>query len=178
MIKIKNRPITLIILDGWGVAPAAPGNAITQAKLPNFNKYVSTYPALNLTASGDAVGLSWGEMGNSEVGHMNLGSGLIFYQNLPRINKTITDGTFFQNEAFLKAINHVKKHKSKLHLMGLVSSGGVHSHIEHLEALLDLAKREQVKNVYVHAFLDGRDTIYNSGKGFIQELINKINEMI
>jgi len=177
MIKIKNRPVTLIILDGWGVAPAAPGNAITQAKLPNFNKYVSTYPALTLTASGDAVGLSWGEMGNSEVGHMNLGSGLIFYQNLPRISKTITDGTFFQNEAFLKAINHAKKHKSKLHLMGLVSSGGVHSHIEHLEALLDLAKKEQVKNVYVHAFLDGRDTIYNSGKGFIQELINKIKEL-
>ena len=174
MSKLKNKPVALIILDGWGIAPAAPGNAISQAKLPNINKYISTYPAMTLTAAGDSVGLAWGEMGNSEVGHTNIGSGLIFYQNLPRIGKAIIDNTFFANQAFLKAINHVKKHKSKLHLLGLVSSGGVHSHIDHLYALLELAKKEQVKEVYIHAILDGRDTIYNTGKGFIQELLAKI----
>lgn len=176
-MKTKNRPVVLIILDGWGIAPPAPSNAISQAKTPNLDKYITTYPAMTLVASGDSVGLSWGEMGTSEVGHTNIGAGTIFYQSLPRISKTIADGTFFENPAFLQAISHTKKYKSKLHLMGLVSSGGVHSHIEHLYALLELAKKQEVKEVYIHVFLDGRDTIYNSGKGFIQELQQKIKDL-
>ncbi|MCX6742794.1 MAG: hypothetical protein NT116_01000, partial [Candidatus Parcubacteria bacterium] len=170
MPKSKYKPVILAILDGWGVAPDSPGNAITRAKLPNYKKYISTYPAMTLMASGDSVGLPWGEIGNSEVGHTNLGSGFIFYQTCPRITKTISDGSFYKNEAFLKAIEHAKKNKSKLHLMGLISSGGVHSHIEHLYALLELAKKEKIKQVYIHGFMDGRDTIYNSGKKFIEEL--------
>ncbi|MCX6739705.1 MAG: 2,3-bisphosphoglycerate-independent phosphoglycerate mutase, partial [Candidatus Parcubacteria bacterium] len=177
MTEIKYKPVILLILDGWGVAPESPGNAIFRAKIPNYKKYITTYPALTLTASGEAVGLMWGEIGNSEVGHTNLGAGFIFYQNCPRITKTIDDGSFYKNEAFLKAMEHVKKNKSKLHLMGLLSSGGIHSHTEHLYALLKLAKKEKVKQVYIHAFMDGRDTIYNSGKGFMQELLAKIEEI-
>jgi 2,3-bisphosphoglycerate-independent phosphoglycerate mutase len=177
MAKSKHQTVVLAILDGWGVAPPAPGNAISSAQTPNLNKYISTYPVMTLNASGDAVGLSWGEMGNSEVGHMNLGSGIIFYQSLPRITKTIIDGTFFENPAFLKAIDHVKKQKSKLHLLGLVSSGGVHAHTEHLFALLELAKKQGLKEVYIHAILDGRDTIYNTGKGFMEELLKKIKKI-
>jgi len=176
-MKIKHRPVVLVILDGWGVAPAAPGNAIAQAKTPNFEKYVATYPAMILVASGDAVGLSWGEMGTSEVGHTNLGSGTIFYQSLPRISKAIIDGTFFDNPAFLNAAKHVKKYKSKLHILGLVSNGGVHSHIEHLFGLLEFAKRQEIKEVYIHVILDGRDSIFNSGLGFVKELLAKIKEL-
>jgi 2,3-bisphosphoglycerate-independent phosphoglycerate mutase len=177
MPKIKYRPIVLIILDGWGVAADSPGNAIAKAKTPNIDKYIKTYPAMTLVAAGESVGLSWGEMGNSEVGHTNLGSGMIFYQSLPRISKSITDKSFFSNQAFIKAIDHVKKNRSKLHLIGLVSSGGVHSHIEHLYALLELAKQQKVKEVYIHAILDGRDTIFNTAKGFITELEAKIKEI-
>lgn len=177
MPKSKYKPVILVILDGWGVAPPSPGNAISRAKLPNFQKYIATYPALTLSASGNSVGLMWGEIGNSEVGHTNLGAGFIFYQTCPRINKTISDGSFFKNEAFLKAIDHVKKNKSRLHLIGMISSGGVHSHIDHLYALLQLAKKEKVKEVYIHAILDGRDTIYNTGKGFMEELLGKIKEI-
>lgn len=176
MAKAKNRTVVLVILDGWGIAPPAPGNAITQSNTPNLNKYISTYPAMTLNAASDAVGLSWGEMGNSEVGHMNIGAGFIFYQNLPRISKTIADGTFFANPAFSKAIDHVKKHKSKLHLLGLISSGGVHAHIEHLYALLELAKKQGLNEVYIHAILDGRDAIYNTGKGFMEELLKQIKK--
>src|SRR4030043_46391 len=174
MSKLENKPVVLVILDGWGIAPDSPGNAITKSKTPNIDKYITTYPAMTLVAAGEAVGLSWGEMGNSEVGHTNIGSGLIFYQNLPRISKSIEDKTFFDNEAFLQAIKHVNKNKSKLHLMGLVSSGGVHSHNEHLYALIELAKKHKIKKVYIQAILDGRDTIYNTGEGFIDELQNKI----
>jgi len=177
MAKIKFKPVVLIILDGWGIAALAPGNAIAKAKTPNLDKYIKTYPAMTLVASGESVGLSWGEMGNSEVGHTNIGSGMVFYQNLPRISKTISDKTFFTNSAFLKATGHVKKYGSKLHLIGLVSSGGVHSHIEHLYALLELAKQQKGKEVYIHAILDGRDTIYNTAKGFIEELSRKIKEL-
>lgn len=177
MAKLKNKPVVLVILDGWGIAPDAPGNAITQAKTPNLDKYITTYPALTLVASGDSVGLSWGEMGNSEVGHINIGAGQIFYQNLPLITKAIQDETFFDNQAFLDTIKHVKKHRSKLHIMGLLSSGGVHAHIEHLYGLLELAKRQKVKEVYIHAILDGRDMIYNTGKGFVEELQEKIKEL-
>ncbi|MDD5341048.1 MAG: 2,3-bisphosphoglycerate-independent phosphoglycerate mutase [Patescibacteria group bacterium] len=177
MTKLKNKPVALLILDGFGIAPPAPGNAISQAKKPNIDKYIATYPSMALVASGDSVGLSWGEMGTSEIGHQNIGSGMIVYQWLPRINKAISDGTFLKNEAFLKAAAHVKKNKSKLHLFGLVSSGGVHSHIDHLYSLLQFASRQKINEVYIHVILDGRDSIYNTGKGFVEELLNKIKEL-
>lgn len=165
-----------MILDGWGVAPASRTNAISLAKTPTLENLVKTYPAMTLQASGEAVGLSWGEMGNSEVGHLNLGSGKLVYQNLPKIDKAVSDGSFFENEKFLAAVDHAKKNRSSLHLMGLVSSGGVHSSIEHLYALLELCAKEKVKNVFVHAFLDGRDMPYNSGVDFISKLQQKMSE--
>lgn len=171
------KPIVLIILDGWGVAPASEGNGVSLAKTPNFDKYVASYPAMTLLASGEAVGLSWGEIGNSEVGHLNLGVGKIFYQNLPRIDRAIDNGEFFDIQAFNNAIEHAKKNNSKLHLMGLVSEGKVHAMSTHCFALLELAKRKKIKNVFVHAFLDGRDSSYNGGQGFITDLENKIKEI-
>ncbi len=173
----NRKPVMLIILDGWGVAPHSEGNGVSLAKTSNINKYIESYPAMTLLASGEAVGLSWGEMGNSEVGHLNLGVGKIFYQNLPRIDKDIDGGGFFENAAFLEAFDHVKKHNSKLHLVGLVSEGKVHAMNSHCYALLDLAKRNKVKDVFVHAFLDGRDSPYNSGKGFIEDLQKEIKKI-
>ncbi|MBU1132620.1 2,3-bisphosphoglycerate-independent phosphoglycerate mutase [Patescibacteria group bacterium] len=170
-------PVILIILDGWGIAAASEGNGITLAKTPNFNKYVAGYPAMTLLSSGQSVGLSWGEMGNSEVGHLNLGAGKIFYQNLPRIDKSIEDGSLFENKALSDAVAHVKQNGSKLHLMGLVGEGNVHGMSRHCVALLEFAARNKMKDVYLHAFLDGRDTIYNSGKGFVEELEQKIKEI-
>ncbi len=171
------KPVILIVLDGWGIAPASEGNGVTLAKTPNFIKYVAGYPAMTLLASGEAVGLSWGEMGNSEVGHLNLGVGKVFYQNLPRIDKAIEDGSFSQNKVLLEALEHVKKHNSKLHLLGLTSEGKVHSMINHCYALLELAKKEKVDEVYIHAILDGRDSPYNSGKLFVDELEAKIKKI-
>lgn len=175
--KNRPRPVVLAILDGWGVAPAGEGNAITLAKTPNINKYLRDFPAMTLYASGNEVGLSFGEMGNSEVGHLNIGAGRVYYQTLPRINLEITSGAFFENPAFLKAIEHVKKNKSKLHLLGLVSPGNVHASDRHCYELLTLAKKQKVKEVFVHAFLDGRDAIYNSGIDFIRNLQAKIKEI-
>ena len=166
----RPRPVVLIVLDGFGLAPPPRANAISLAKTPNFDKYMTNYPVMPLAASGEAVGLTWGEIGNSEVGHLSLGSGKICYQNLPRITKSISDGDFFDNDAFVKACQHVKEKGSALHLMGLVSSGGVHSFNEHLYALVELAKKEKVERVYIHTFLDGRDTPYNSGINFISKL--------
>jgi 2,3-bisphosphoglycerate-independent phosphoglycerate mutase len=170
-------PIALIILDGWGIAPASRGNGISLAKTPNFNKYITTYFSAVLQASGEAVGLPYGEVGNSEVGHLNLGAGKIIFQNLPRINKSILNGSFFKNKIFLEAFSHIKKNNSSLHLLGLVSNGGAHSFNEHLFALLELAKKEKLDRVFIHAFLDGRDTSYNSGLDFIKELEEKINQI-
>jgi 2,3-bisphosphoglycerate-independent phosphoglycerate mutase len=175
--KERPKPVVLIILDGWGVAPPAKSNAITSAKPSTFENLVKTYPSMTLQASGEAVGLSWGEIGNSEVGHLNLGSGKLIYQNMPRINKSVSDGSFYNNEKFLEAIANCKKNNSKLHLMGLISSGGVHSHIEHLFALLELCKREKLSNVFIHGFLDGRDMPYNSGIDFVEKIENKIKEL-
>ncbi len=135
------------------------------------------YPTVALQASGEAVGLPWGEMGNSEVGHLNLGAGKIIYQSLPRISRSISDGSFFTNAAFRKALKHVKKDDSKLHLLGMVSNGGVHSSIDHLFALLELAKKENIKDVYIHVILDGRDTTRDSGATFVQKLLDKIKEV-
>ncbi|MBU1146287.1 2,3-bisphosphoglycerate-independent phosphoglycerate mutase [Patescibacteria group bacterium] len=172
----RPKPVVLAILDGWGIAPGGKGNAIFDAKTPNVDKLIATYPAMTLRASGDEVGLSWGEMGTSEVGHLNLGTGKIFYQTLPRINKAINDGSFFKKKVLLDAAAHVKKNKSSLHLMGLVSTGRVHTTIDHLYAILKFAKQQKIKNVYIHCFLDGRDTIYNSGVDFIKKLQEKIKE--
>ena len=131
----RPRPVVLVILDGFGIAPPSRANAISLAKTPNFDTYSQNYPIMPLSSSGEAVGLSWGEMGNSQVGHLSLGSGVIPYQNLPRITKAITDGDFYENEAFIKACENAKKDEKALHLIGLVSSGGVHSYNEHLYAL-------------------------------------------
>src|SRR3989344_3242936 len=175
---MKYKPVVLIIMDGWGVAPSGDGNAITKAQTPNFTKLLKNYPTMTIHASGNEVGLMFGEMGNSEVGHLNIGSGRVYYQSCPRINQDIASGAFFTNPAFLSAIEKVKKNKSKLHLVGLVSSGNVHASNAHLYALLELCKKEKLtKNVFVHAILDGRDALYNSGKEFILELQQKISEL-
>ena len=173
----RPRPVVLVILDGFGIAPPSRANAISLAKTPNFDKYSQNYPIMPIAASGEAVGLSWGEMGNSQVGHLSLGSGLIPYQNLPRITKSITDGDFYKKEAFIKACDNAKKDEKALHLIGLVSSGGVHSYNEHLYALLELAHQQKVERVYVHAFLDGRDVPYTSGINFISKLQEKLKKI-
>ncbi len=173
---MRPKPIVLMVLDGFGVAPPTDGNAVTEAKMPNFRKYVESYPAMTVLASGSAVGLSWGEMGNSEVGHLTIGAGRIFFQSLPRISFSIENGEFFSNKAFLDAIEHCRKNKSDLHLMGLISPGNVHASDAHCHAFLDLCARQKFDRVFVHAFLDGRDAIYNSGIGFIQELEAKMKE--
>lgn len=172
----RPKPVVLAILDGWGITQPYSGNAVSLADTANFDNLVSKYPAMVLSASGEAVGLPWGESGNSEVGHLNMGLGRIVYQDLPLINKSISDNTFYNNQAFNNAIEHVQKNKSSLHLFGLVSNGGVHSSIEHLQALIVLAKDKGVKNVYIHAILDGRDAPFNSGINFIKELERFINE--
>ncbi len=171
------KPVVLIVLDGFGIAPSSRANAISLAKTPNFDKYASHYPIMPLAASGEAVGLSWGEVGNSEVGHLALGSGLINYQDLPRITKSINEKSFFKNKIFLKACQHVNINNSDLHLIGLVSSGGIHSFNEHLYALVELAQKEKVKRVFIHAFLDGRDVPYNSGLNFITKLEAKLKDI-
>jgi 2,3-bisphosphoglycerate-independent phosphoglycerate mutase len=172
------KPVVLTIFDGWGVAPMSDGNAIAKAKLPNFNEYLHKYPAMTLYASGNEVGLNFGEIGNSEVGHLNIGAGRIYYQSCPRINQSITDGTFFQNQAFLKAIEQVKKNRSAIHLIGMISSGNVHSSTAHLYALLDLCKRNGLgKEVFVHVILDGRDCGFNLGEQFVKQLEDKMAEL-
>lgn len=177
MEKKSYKPVVLIILDGWGINPSIEGNTVKAAKLPSFDYFWKNYPATALQASGISVGLFWGENGNSEVGHLNLGSGLVIYQNLPRITLSIQNKTFFKNEIFLSACEHVKKNDSALHLMGLVSAGGIHSHIDHLFALLELAKAQRVKRVYIHAFTDGRDTPRNVAERYLQELEEKLRQL-
>ncbi|MGM0881697.1 MAG: 2,3-bisphosphoglycerate-independent phosphoglycerate mutase [Bacillota bacterium] len=171
------KPVALIILDGFGLRDDVTGNAVAQANKPNYDRYWSAYPHTTLTASGEAVGLPEGQMGNSEVGHLNIGAGRIVYQDLTRISKSIRDGEFFDNETILGAVRHVKSNSKKLHLYGLLSDGGVHSHIEHLFALLDLAKKEELEEVYIHAFLDGRDVSPDSAKGYLERLQAKIEEV-
>ena len=174
---MRPKPLVLVILDGWGVAAASSDNAVRQAATPHFDGFISEYPAMTLVASGEALGLPRGQAGSSEVSHLTMGAGFALYQALPRITKAIEDETFFQNTALLKAIAHTRRHKSRLHLIGLVSSGGIHSHIDHLFALLELARRENVEEVYVHAILDGRDTAYNSGADFVARLEKKMQEL-
>jgi len=171
------RPTILLILDGFGLSSNKTGNAIELAKKPNLDFLFKNYPWGKLLASGSAVGLPEGQMGNSEVGHINIGAGRIIYQELTRISKSIHDGDFFENPAFMRAVNNTKKNKSALHIFGLLSDGGVHSHIEHLFALLELAKKNNLEKVYTHAFLDGRDTSPNSGLDFINSLEKKIKKL-
>lgn len=165
------KPILLTILDGCGIRKETDGNAFANANKPNYDKLLSEYPNSKLNASGTYVGLPEGQMGNSEVGHMNIGAGRVVYQPLELINKSIKDGDFFQNEQILKVINHVKNNNSNLHIMGLLSDGGVHSHIDHLKALITLAKEHDI-NVYYHFFLDGRDVSPRSALTFIEEIEN------
>ncbi|HHT88834.1 MAG TPA: 2,3-bisphosphoglycerate-independent phosphoglycerate mutase [Clostridiales bacterium] len=167
---MSKRPTVLLVLDGFGLNDRKEANAIAIANTPVMDRLMEEYPFVKGNASGMAVGLPEGQMGNSEVGHINIGAGRIVYQELTRITKEIQDGTFFENPALLEAVDNCKRHNSDLHLFGLLSDGGVHSHNTHLYGLLELAKRNGIKNVYIHAFLDGRDTPPTSGKGFIEEL--------
>lgn len=173
---MNNKTVLLTILDGWGCADKSSGNAIYSANIPNYDFLLKNYPNTTIFADGEHVGLPEGQMGNSEVGHLNLGAGRIVYQELTRINKSIKDGDFFENPEFLKAINHAKENNSCLHLMGLVSNGGVHSSMDHLFALIELAHKHDLKDVYVHAFLDGRDTPPKSSIGFVSQLDKKLEE--
>ena len=167
---MAKKPVMLMILDGWGIAPAGPYNAATAARTPHLDSYFADYPNTRLDASGEDVGLPAGQIGNSEVGHLNIGSGRIIYQDLSLISHEIKKGTFFQNEILLDAIRHAKDKNSSLHLMGLLSDGGVHSHIDHLKALLDMALQAGLNKVFVHAFLDGRDVPPQSAVPYVQEL--------
>ncbi len=171
------KPIVLTILDGYGLREKVHGNAVKLANNPVFNELWNTYPHTKLTASGQLVGLPKGQMGNSEVGHMNIGAGRIVYQPLELINKSIEDKDFFQNEEIKKVMHHVKENGSKLHFMGLVSDGGVHSHINHLLALLDMCKQERISNVYVHVFTDGRDVPPKSAYTYIKQVEDKLHEI-
>lgn len=172
----RPKPAILIILDGFALREDVTGNAVAQANKPHFDRYWNAFPHATLQASGKAVGLPDGQMGNSEVGHLNIGSGRIVYQDLTRIGQEIEEGRFYTNETFLQAINHVKRAGSQLHITGLLSDGGVHSHIDHLFALLELAAKEQVDPL-IHAFLDGRDVSPDSAIQYIEQLQAKIAEL-
>lgn len=174
---MSKKPVVLMILDGYGLNEKSEGNAVAIGNTPVMDGLMKDYPFVKGYASGMAVGLPDGQMGNSEVGHLNMGAGRIVYQELTRITKSIEDGDFFENPGLMEAINNAKEHNSALHLFGLLSDGGVHSHNTHLYGLLELAKRNGIEKVYVHAFLDGRDTAPTSGKGFMEELVKKMKEI-
>ena len=174
---MNKKPTVLMILDGFGLNEQEEGNAVRIAATPNINKLMKDYPYVQGQASGLDVGLPTGQMGNSEVGHLNMGAGRIVYQELTRITKEIEDGPFFSNDAFLTAVKNCKDNDSSLHLFGLLSDGGVHSHNTHLYALLRLAKEHNLEKVYVHAFLDGRDTPPASGKDFVEQLEQQIGQI-
>ncbi len=171
------KPLVLIIMDGWGIAPPGPGNAISQAKLNFLPRFWADYPHGKLAASGEAVGLPKGEDGNTETGHLNLGAGRVVYQDLPRINMAIADGSFFQNEAFLSAISHAEGHMSNLHILGLIGSGGVHSNMEHLFALLWFCKNSAFNRVFLHLITDGRDSPPKSALIYIRQVEDEINRV-
>ena len=172
-----NKVTALIILDGWGLGPSYEGNAVKRAKTPNFDLLMRKYPNTSLSASGYDVGLPKGQMGNSEVGHLNLGAGRIVYQDLTRITKSIEDGRFEKNEAFLNAIDYVKKNNSTLHLIGLLSDGGVHSHNTHLYSLIELANKNGIKDINIHCITDGRDVSPTSSQLYIKELKKQVKNI-
>lgn len=174
---MNKKPTVLMILDGYGLNEKTEGNAVKEGKTPVMDQLMAEYPFVRGNASGMAVGLPDGQMGNSEVGHLNMGAGRIVYQDLTKITKSIQDGDFFENSALLAACENVKKNHSALHMYGLVSDGGVHSHNTHIYGLLELAKRQGIEKVYVHCFLDGRDTPPASGKEYVEELTAKMQEI-
>ena len=174
---MSKKPVVLMILDGYGLNDKCEANAVCEGKTPVMDQLMSQCPFVKGQASGMAVGLPEGQMGNSEVGHLNMGAGRIVYQELTRITKSIQDGDFFENKAFMAAVENCKKNDSALHMFGLVSDGGVHSHITHIYGLLELAKRNGLSKVYVHCFLDGRDTPPASGKSYVEQLQAKMDEI-
>lgn len=173
----RPKPLVLLVLDGFGIAPDDPGNAITQAHTPVLDSLIATYPAMPIRSAGEAVGLTWGAMGNSEVGHLTMGAGRVYYQSLPRIDRDIEQGGFFERKAFVTAIKHAKKTGGTLHLIGLMSEGGVHAHINHTYALLELAKKHKLNDVAIHVILDGRDALYNAGYGVIEAMQERLKEL-
>ncbi len=170
------KPIILCIMDGYGIAPSTAGNCIAKANKPNLDRIFKEYPTTLIEASGEAVGLPEGQMGNSEVGHSNIGAGHIVYQSLTLINKAVKDGTFFTNDKYLAAIENCKKNNKKLHVFGLMSDGGVHSHVNHICAMIKLAKMQGLKDVFVHAFMDGRDVDPQAGVMFLDKVQKTMNE--
>lgn len=174
---MSKKPVVLMILDGYGLNDKCEANAVCEGRTPVLDQLMCQCPFVKGQASGLAVGLPEGQMGNSEVGHLNMGAGRIIYQELTRITKSIQDGDFFDNKALMAAVGNCKKNNTALHMFGLVSDGGVHSHLTHIFGLLELAKRNGLEKVYVHCFLDGRDTPPSSGKGYVAELENKMKEL-
>ncbi len=172
----NNKPLVLVVLDGFGYSARKEGNAIALAHTPHFDEWYKTYPNTLIEASGEYVGLRAGQMGNSEVGHLNIGAGRVVRMDTSRIDYAIETGEFFRNPTLVEAMEHAKARQSALHLMGLVSHGGVHSSQDHLYALLRMAKERNVERVCVHAFLDGRDTAPDSGAGYVAELIDRMGE--
>lgn len=175
--KSQNLPLVLLILDGWGDAPGGPGNAIAMAKKPNYDDLLTKFPHTTLEASGEAVGMPNGEDGNSEVGHLNLGAGRIVPQSLVRINMAIVDGSFFQLSAFLRAVEHAKANNSSLHLLGMIGTGAVHAYTDHLYALLQLAKKNDVKKLYLHLITDGRDSSPTASKSIVSRLETELDRL-
>lgn len=178
MNENASKLVILTVLDGWGLAAPGPGNAVTQAETPNINRFLASYPHTQLGASGDSVGLPKGEAGNTETGHLNLGAGRIVYQDLQRINMSIADGTFYTNQTLIGAIDHANTNNSNLHLMGLLGAGGVHSNIEHLFSLIELAQKNNFNRVFLHLFTDGRDSPPTAAKTYIarvRDVITKHN---
>jgi len=167
--------VILVVVDGWGLSSAGPGNAISIANPVNINRFWNNFPHTTLLASGDSVGLPQGEVGNTETGHLNLGAGRIVYQDLLRINLSIADETFFQNKTLIEAIEHAKSNNSNLHYMGLIGASGVHSNIDHLYALIALAKRNNFNRIFLHLFTDGRDSPPTAAKTYIAQLRDVIN---
>jgi 2,3-bisphosphoglycerate-independent phosphoglycerate mutase len=178
MPKKRPRPVVLVIVDGWGISPSGQGNPIAAAHVPKIDALLRDYPTVTLLASGSAVGLGWGDQGNSEVGHLAIGTGRVIFQSLPRINHAIKSGQFFRNHHLLTATDHVKKNGSTLHIVGIISSGNVHGSIDHVIALIKLARRQHVSKVMVHAILDGRDVRFNSAEGFLAELQGAMDKML
>ena len=170
------KPVALVVIDGFGIGEDEKGNAVKFAKMPYFEHLLSTYPHSKLGASGEDVGLKPGQMGNSEVGHLNIGAGRIVSQDMTRIDRAIEDGSFFENPALAKLMNTLKQNNGNLHIMGLMSDGGIHSHINHLFAVMQMAKKFEIKNVFIHFFGDGRDTDVHSAIGFAGDIENKIKE--
>ena len=172
------RPVMLAIMDGWGEREEIEGNGIKLAKTPNIDSWRATRPWTLLSAAEQSVGLPTGQMGNSEVGHFNLGAGFVVVQDITLIDNSIADGSFFENDAFNDAMRHVKQRGSRLHIIGLLGTGGVHSHMNHEKALLELARRNGLDQVFVHAFTDGRDTMPQSGLGYMADLESYMAELL